>query len=285
MWTAFFQSISPATPQTEILTKIKNPDNKMKFMTGTMLYQYWNKIQEENPGDYGAAVRQFADTFGKNNIMIAISESTSSVSGTDDAWTFLNNNPDTADIYAKSTSDVVPYFFPGGGEFAVKYYNWQKKSGVRRPLSADELEREAEGMIYAMRKDQIAEDQIANGYTQFWYTDQIAQLDAEFDGKPPETITTSTAPEKIDRIGKALQDPAFAESPIYTQISEFYPMFVEFRNELNRLKISNYASLKSKGGYATILRDNLVAKAEILMAENPSFRRMYYGVFASQLEG
>jgi hypothetical protein len=285
MWTAFFQSISPATPQAEILTKIKNPDNKMKFMTGTMLYQYWNKIQEENPGDYGAAVRQFADTFGKNNIMIAISESTSSVSGTDDAWTFLNNNPDTADIYAKSTSDVVPYFFPGGGEFAVKYYNWQKKSGVRRPLSADELEREAEGMIYAMRKDQIAEDQIANGYTQFWYTDQIAQLDAEFDGKPPETITTSTAPEKIDRIGKALQDPAFAESPIYTQISEFYPMFVEFRNELNRLKISNYASLKSKGGYATILRDNLVAKAEILMAENPSFRRMYYGVFASQLEG
>jgi hypothetical protein len=195
MWTAFFQSISPATPQTEILAKIKNPDNKMKFMTGTMLYQYWNKIQEENPGDYGAAVRQFADTFGKNNIMIAISESTSSVSGTDDAWTFLNNNPDTADIYAKC--------------------------GVRRPLSADELEREAEGMIYAMRKDQIAEDQIANGYTQFWYTDQIAQLDAEYGGKPPETITTSTAFEKIDRIGKALQDPAFAESPIYTQISEF----------------------------------------------------------------
>lgn len=285
IWTGIFQSISPATPQTEVLAKIKNPENKMKFMTGTILYQYWNKIQEENPGDYGAAVRQFADTFGKNNIMVALSESTSSVTGTDDAWTFLNNNPDTADIYAKSTSDVVPYFFPGGAEFAVKYYNWQKKSGVRRPLSADELEREAEGMIYAMRKDQIAEEQIAGGYTQFWYTDQVAKLDAEYGGRPPETISTSTAPEKIDRIGKALQDPAFAESPVYTQISEFYPMFVEFRNELNRLKISNYASLKSKGGYATILRDNLVAKAEVLMAQNPSFRRMYYGVFASQLEG
>jgi hypothetical protein len=285
MWQAVFQSISPATPQAEVLAKIKNPDNKMKFMTGTMLYQYWNKIQEENPGDYGAAVRQLADTFGKNNIMIALTESTSSVSGTDDAWTFLNNNPDTADVYAKSTSDVVPYFFPGGGEFAVKYYNWQKKSGVRRPLSADELEREAEGMIYAMRKDQIAEDQIAGGYTQFWYVDQIAQLDAEFGGKPPETIRTSTAFEKVDRIGKALQDSAFAESPVYSQISEFYPMFVEFQKLLNDLKVSNYASIKAKGGYATILRDNLVAKAEMLMTENPSFRRMYYGVFASQLEG
>jgi len=136
-----------------------------------------------------------------------------------------------------------------------------------------------------MRKDQIAEEQIAGGYTQFWYVDQIAQLDKEYGGKPPETIRTSTAFEKIDRIGKALQDPAFAESPIYTQISEFYPMFVEFQNLLNELKVSNYASIKAKGGYATILRDNLVAKAEMLMTENPSFRRMYYGVFASQLEG
>ena len=285
MWSAFFQSISPATPQTEVLVKIKNPENKMKFMTGTMLYQYWNKIQEENPGDYGSAVRQFADTFGKNNLMIALSESTSAVTGTDDAWTFLNNNPDTADIYAKSISDVVPYFFPGGAEFAIKYYNWQKKTGVRRPLSADELEREAEGMIYAMRKDQIAEDQIAGGYTQFWYVDQVAQLDAEYGGKPPETITTTTAYEKIDRVGKALQDPAFAESPIYPQISEFYPMFVEYQKELARIKVSNYPSLKSKGGYAGILRENLVAMAETLMLENPSFRRIYYGVFASQLEG
>jgi hypothetical protein len=32
------------------------------------------------------------------------------------------------------------------------------------------------------------------------------------------------------------------------------------------------------------LRNNLVGLAEQLMAENPSFRRMYYGVFAGQLE-
>jgi hypothetical protein len=197
----------------------------------------------------------------------------------------LNNNPQAADLYAKSTSDIIPYFFPGGGEFAVKYYNWQKKTGVRRPLSADELEREAEGMIYAMRKDQIAEEQIANGNTQYWYVNEIAKLDAEFGGRPPEVITTSSAYEKIDRIGKALQDPAFAESPVYSQVQEFYPMFVEFQKELNRLKVSNYASLKSKGGYATILRNNLVAMANTLMLENPSFRRMYYGVFAGQLEG
>lgn len=284
LWTAVFQSISPATPQAEVLRKIKNPENKMKFMTGTMLYEYWNRIQEENPGNYGAAVRQFAETFGKNNLMIALSGTTSAITGTEDAWTFLNNNPDAADKYAKSTTDIVPYFFPGGGEFAVKYYNWQRKTGTRRAFTADEFEREAEGMIYAMRKDQIAEDQVANNYTQFWYVDQVAKLDQEFGGRPPETVVTATVYEKLDRVGKALQDPAFEESPVYKQVSEFYPVFMEFQNELNRLKLSNYASLKSKGGYATLLRNNLVNMAEKLMEENPSFRRMYYGIFAGQLE-
>ena len=279
-----FQSISPATPQTEVLNKIKNPENKMKFMTGTMLYEYWSKVQDQNPGDYGAAVRQFAETFGKNNLLVALSGTTSAITGTDDAWTFLNNNPDAADKYAKSTTDIVPYFFPGGAEFAIKYYNWQRRSGVRQALTADQLEREAENMIYSMRKDQIAQEQIANGYTDFWYVDQVAQLDKEFGGKPPEKVTTATAYEKIERVGMALQDPAFQDSPVYQQVAKFYPMFAEFQTELNRLKVSNYASLSSKGGYATLLRDNLVGLAEQLMAENPSFRRMYYGVFAGQLE-
>lgn len=283
-WMGLFQSISPATPQSEVLLKIKNPENKMKFMTGTILYDYWNKIQERNPGNYGAAVRELGETFGKNSIMIALAGTTSAITGTDDAWSFLNNNPDAADKYGKSTSDIVPYFFPGGAEFSIKYYNWQRRSGVRRALTADELEREAESMVYSMRKDQIAEEQIANGYTNFWYVDQVAKLDKEFGGKPPETVTTATVFEKLSRVGLALEDPAFQESPVYEQVSKFYPMFMEFQNELNRLKVSNYASLSSKTGYPTILRENLVAMAEQLMAENPSFRRMYYGVFAGQLE-
>lgn len=283
-FTGLFQSISPATPQVEVLNKIKNPENKMKFMTNTMLYDYWKKVQDQNPGDYGAAVRQFAETFGKNNLMVALSGTTSAITGTEDAWTFLNNNPEAADKYAKSTTDIVPYFFPGGSEFAIKYYNWQKRTGVRQALTADQLEREAENMIYSMRKDQIAEEQIAGHYTDFWYKAQVDELDKEFGGKPPEKVTTSTAYEKIERVGMALQDPAFKDSPVYEQTAKFYPMFDEFQTELNRLKISNYASLKAKGGYATILRNNLVGLAEQLMSENPSFRRMYYGVFAGQLE-
>lgn len=281
---ALFQSISPATPSTEILAKIKNPNNKMNFMTMTMLYEHWDKISQDNPGDYGKAVTQFAEAYGARNLLVALGGTTSNIRGTDDAWTFLNNNPGAADKFARSPGDVVPLFFPGG-EYSVKYYNWQKSSGARRPLSTSELATEAEGMIYQMLKSKIAEDQIAGGFPNFWYTQKIAELDSRFGAKPPESIVTGTAQEKIARVGLALQDPAFQTSPIYAEISQFYPKFKEFQTELNRVKVSNYAELTAKGGYATIMRDELVTLAETLMTQNPAFSRMYYGVFAGQLEG
>jgi len=283
--TALFQSISPATPMPEVLAKIKDQDNKYNFMTMTMLYEHWDRISRENPGDYGAAVRQFADTYGKNNILIALGSTTTAVRGTEDSWTWLNNNPDAANKFATSPGDVVPYFFPGG-EASVKYYNWQKRSGARRNLSGTELANEAEGLIYAMMKGQIAEEQIANGYPEFWYREQLAKLDEDFGGSPPpDMVTTNTALEKIARVGSALQDPAFKESPIYREISLFYPQYMEFQDLLNKLNGSNYAQIKAKSGLAPLLRDKLVSLGEQLMLENPSFSRMYYGVFAGQLEG
>jgi hypothetical protein len=89
----------------------------------------------------------------------------------------------------------------------------------------------------------------------------------------------------IARIGEALQDPAFTESSVYNQISQFYPRYQEFQTILNKAKVSNYAELTAKGGLATLMRNELVSLAEELMLENPSFSRMYYGVFAGQLKG
>jgi hypothetical protein len=282
---ALFQSISASTPQDEVLAKIKDPANKLNFMTMTMLYDHWQKITDQNPGDYGKAVSMFADTYGVENLLVTLGSTTPGVRGTDDAWTWLNNNPDAVSKYAKAPGDIIPYFFPGG-EYSLKYYNWQKRSGARRALSTTELANEAESRVYSMMKSKIANDQIAGGYGQMWYVEQIANLDKMFgDTKPASTITTGAAGEKIASIKNAIQDPAFKQSPVYEETTEFYGKYSQFEEILNRAKVSNYAELTSKGGLATVMRNELLSLADKLMLQNPSFSRMYYGVFAGQLEG
>ena len=280
---ALFQSISPATPVQEILLSIKNPNNKQNFMTMTMLYKEWEAIKERHPGDNVTAASKFAEKFGHKNILVAISNTTPGTSGTQDAWAFLNNNPDAVSKYATPAGDVIPYFFPGG-EYAIKYTNWQKKMGARRQLSTSEIALEAEGMVYSMLKGQIAEQQIAGRYTDYWYNEQIAILNKQFGGaKPVDAIVTGIQDEKIATVGRAIEDPIFQSSSVYEETVTFYKQFDEFRKVLNDLKVSNYAELSSKGGVPTLMRNELVALGETLMSNNPEFSRMYYGVFAGIL--
>lgn len=280
-----FQSISPATPSQEVLAKIKNPTNKVNFMTMTMLRKSWEDISQKNPGEHNKAVRLFAEKFGAENLLITFGGTTSGSRGTTDAWTWLNNNPESADKYARSGGDVIPLFFPGG-EYSLKYYNWQRQTGIRRALNPSELEHEAESRTYAMLLSTISDEQIANHYPNFWYVDQVAQLNEQFGGnKPIEFLTTGSADEKISAIELALQDPKIQQSPVYKQIAEFYPQYQKLQDILNKAKVSNYAQMTSKGGLATLIRDDLKALATKLMFENPAFSRMYYGVFAGKIEG
>ena len=287
-WNGIFggllQSISPSVPIQEVLVSIKNPENKQNFMTMTMLYNQLKTLRDRYPGDQGRAVSEFAAQFGARNLLVAVSGTTPGSSGMEDAWTFLNNNPGANEKYARPNEDVIPFFFPGG-EYSQKYYNWQVKTGARRKLSTSEIMQESEGMVYAMLKSQIAEKQIAGGYTGDWYVEQIAVLDKQFGGaRPVDTLVTGISDARIATLEKALQDPIMQSSPVYKQISEFYPVFKKYKDLLNNIKVSNYAELSSKGGLPTLMRDELVALGEKLMIENPDFIRMYYGVFAGILK-
>ena len=287
-WAGIFggilQSISPSVPIDEVLVSIKNPDNKQNFMTMTMLYNQLKTLKDKYPGDQNAAVAKFAEQFGMNNILVAVSGTTPGSTGMADAWAFLNNNPEAVDKYARPNEDIIPFFFPGG-EYSQKYYNWQLKKGARRKLSNAEIMQESEGMVYAMLKSQITEQQIAGYYTGDWYVEQIAKLNEQFGGaRPIDTLVTGISDARIATLEKALADPALEKSPVYKQISEFYPEFKKFKDQLNYIKVSNYAELSSKGGLPTLMRNELVALGERLMTENPEFIPMYYGVFAGILK-
>jgi len=271
----FFQSIAPATPSQEVFANDKNG----QLMTQTLLYKSWDDIRKNNPGDYYAAVREFSDTFGEKNLLTILGGSTTAVQGTQDAWAFLNNNPDLVTKYAVKDQDIVPYFFPGG-EAAIAYYNWQVRTGTREKKTQAELSQEAEALVYAMRKSQISETQAEYGKSNLWYVNQVRALGPE----PIAVNRTGVGENRLAEIGKALQEPAFQESPVYKETAQFYEAFKERQDRLNVVKTSVTASFGGKSYLARKMQEELDNLANQLMLQNPAFSRMYYGVFAGQLK-
>lgn len=279
LFTALFQNIAPATPSQEVFAK----DKDGMFRTQTAIYNAWDQIAKKHPGDYFKAVAEFSDTFGIKNLLVILGGSTRAVSGTEDAWAFLNNNPDAAAKYATSEADVVPYFFPGG-EAATAYYNWQKSSGRRRALKPEELEEQAQNLVYQMAKSQISEEQADNGYSDVWYTEQMINLNNRFEGVPVVSTRIGQAEAKAALVGKALEDPAFRQSPIYKETKEFYEAYMNAKEYLQEVRTTAQPDMSSKFWYTQEISKELQAKAMQLMMKNPAFSRMYYGVFSGLIE-
>ena len=278
-FTALFQNIAPATPSQEVFAK----DKDGMFRTQTMLYNAWDQIAKKYPGEYFKAVAEFSDTFGAKNLLVILGGSTRAVRGTEDAWAFLNNNPDAAAKYATSEADIVPYFFPGG-EAATAYYNWQRSSGRRRGLKPEELAEQAQNIVYQMAKSQISEEQAQNGYSDVWYTEQMIALNERFEGVPTVNVRIGQAEAKADLVGKALEDPAFKDSPIYEETKTFYEAYTRAKEYLQEVRTTAQPDISSTFWYSQEISNQLQSLGMQLMVKNPAFSRMYYGVFSGLIE-
>lgn len=281
--TALFQSIAPATPSQEVFAKIPK-DKKLDFASMTMLYNAWDQISRKHPGDYFAAVHEFSTEFGERNLLAILGGSTRTVTGTKDAWTFLNMNPEAADKYATKNGDIVPFFFPGG-EGATAYYAWQKITGRREALSTEELAAAAEELIYKMAKSQISETQAAMGYSDVWYANEINNLNKRFGGAAPaSSINVGTDNERIANVAEALQDDAFKLSPVYEDTLKFYNSYSNAIELLKQARVTAEPDLGSSHWYASQLRGQLQELADSIMLENPAFAPMFYRVFAGTMK-
>jgi hypothetical protein len=281
--TAIFQSILPATPSQEVLSKIRTDEGKYQFMAHSMLYKAWKDISEENAGDYDASVADFSEKYGLNNLSVILSGSTKSVTGTQDAWSFLNKNGTVVSKYASKEADIVPYFFPGG-EAAMSYYNWQVSSGRRDKLSTSDLSNAAENLLYNLEKSQITEQQILEGHSDIWYTQQVIELNKKYGGEPIESVTPGRAKARVDTVGAALNEEAFKESPIYAEAAEFYSEYLRRKEVLQRDRVTVEPDFGSGFWLNTQYRNELTTLGTKLMLQNPEFSHMYYSVFAPILK-
>lgn len=283
LFTALFQSIAPATPSQEVLAAVKTPEGKYSFVSQTVLYKAWDEISRANPGNYPEAVAQFMDKFGKENILPIISGSTKSITGTEDAWSFLNKNPQMADKYATKDADVIPYFFPGG-EAAVSYYNWQSATSRREKLSTEEIAAAAEELVYKSELAQIGREQAENTYSDVWYTQQVIALNKVYGNAPTSNVITGRQEARAANVGKALKEEAFKMSPIYTEVKEFYAAYDNAIKQLQDARVTPNPDLGSSFWLNTKYREELQTLGNKLMLDNPAFSRMYYSVFANLLK-
>jgi hypothetical protein len=136
-----------------------------------------------------------------------------------------------------------------------------------------------------MAKSQISEEQAAMGYSDVWYTDKLIQLNDQFGGNAPVlSVDIGSAEDKIKNVGKALEDPAFQESPIYKETAQFYAAYEEFNKFLQEVRTTATPQMGAGFWYAKEKSKELDILATQLMVNNPAFARMYYGVFASKLK-
>ena len=277
--TAIFQSILPATPTQEVLNRIKTDEGKYQFQVNTVLYQAWKDTLASNAGDYDRSIIEFADRFGDENLLIVISGSTKSVTGTDDAWSFLNEHPDVVSKFATRDADIVPYLFPGG-EAAMSYYNWQKATGRRTALNREDISNAAENLVYNLEKSRITNQQINEGHSDIWYTEQLIALNNKYGGEPVSEVSTGRAQARADNIGLALQEPAFQKSPIYNEAVEFYAAYDLARRTLQDNGVTAQPNLGSTNWAAVQKRQELQQLGTKLMLQNPAFSHLYYSVFA-----
>jgi hypothetical protein len=281
---AFFQNIAPATPSSEIFSKIKDNKGKLDFASMTALYSAWDQINQKHPGEYMKAVTEFSEEFGARNLLAIMGGSSRAVTGTQDAWTFMNMNPDIADKFATKSGDVIPFFFPGG-EAATAYYSWQKASGRREPLSSEEIAAAAEEIIYKMAKSQITDMQATGGYSDVWYAGEVYKLNQRFGGAAPaSSVVVGTDNERIANVAKALQDERFQMSTIYDETRQFYSAYAQAIELLRTARVTATPDLGSSHWYASNLRAGLEELGNSLMMKNPAFAPMYYRVFAGTMK-
>jgi hypothetical protein len=277
--TAIFQSILPATPTQEVMNKIKTPEGKFQFQINTILYQAWKDTLTSNAGDYDRSILEFADRFGDENLLTIISGSTKSVTGTEDAWSFLNDNPDVVSKFATRDADIIPYLFPGG-EAAMSYYNWQRQTSRRTPLNREDISNAAENLIYSLEKSRISNQQINEGHSDIWYTEQVIALNTKYGGRPVSDVSTGRAQARADNVGLALREPAFQKSPVYAEAVEFYAAYDNAVRTLQDNRVTPEPDLGSTYWANTLKREELQQLGTKLMLQNPSFSRLYYSVFA-----
>lgn len=266
----FFGLVSAAPPQLEKLAK----DDNGNTILATALYDDFKKFEVESGGNYNKAYGDFIDLYGPQALFSIIGASSG---GPTNAFTYemLQKDPSVLDVYP----DVYGFFYPGGG-WSQELYNWQRRTGARERMGADEILSRVTSIRYYAALDRMMTRAMQEGWDASRFDEAKANLKDSYvmRGLKQEGDFYKSA-RQMQQLRQATQDDRFKDSDAVDGLRR-YLYFRDKALEAAGKKLTG--TLASKGTIAQ--REWLAERALEIIQDHPEFYKMYYSFFRKELD-
>jgi hypothetical protein len=258
------------------------PQYKIKLQGGDIyageLVKEFQRLQAEN---YDTAVGQFLNMFGPEAELYIASKTKAKYGGleaTDEFSNFERGN----DEFFNRHKEVAGYFAPEGSEFSFAAWDRQLRSGKRERLSDVEVIRTAQNAIgsFKYRQLRLMYGSYPSEEQRLWLRQQRSLLARQYPGFPEKAVFEVGKLEQfVQRLGEASQYPGVDKLPITNAIKRY----LDYRQQAIDSALASGVDM-SRSVSAQPLRDWLIAQANQLISEVPSFGRVFDRELAAEIE-
>ena len=270
VWQGIIKSISPGAPIYTYYAKNKNNDTFLQFQMANTLR---NMIQQT--GDFNVGWGMYAEMFGREAIMAATGSTTGRVFANSDAWDFATKNSDLMDAYIEE----IPYFF-AGGDFSTQYAAAMKARGKGRSLTTAEIMNEADSLMIAAVKGQLAIKAARYGYPPSWIDEQMKtyKMDVLSGYQPERPMNSGARSNRIARVIELAQDARIQQTAAGQGLNQWLPLY---QSAVEEAQANGYKTLKSDD--LAYMRYELDNRAKSIGQNNPDFLNLYNRVFSYEI--
>jgi hypothetical protein len=257
------QFFVPSPPTPEFVAKDKNGD----ALQSIRLVEEYRKLQDE---DYRTATERFIEKFGEGAFLTTVSMTSGGGSPSAQLYDFVREHPDVA----RQHKDVYGYFITGDGEFSSEAYNYQLRSGQRKPIKPEEALRLANqrlgAMVYRQARANLG-DGAPTAEQRVWLAQVRDAIVQEYPGYNPMPSNLDEQKALIQNLLRAASNPILAR----TEAGQALSIYADARAEAVEIARSRgFTSFDRANGTADI-RKALRTLADQLGERYPAFIEMF----------
>jgi len=251
------------------LAKDKDGDTTLQ----TALLEDFQTIFQKNDGDYNKSWYDFLNLYGASQAFALISASAGNGPSNWDSYNFVVSNPDVVTKY----QDVWGYVMPGGG-LSSEMYRWNIIHGTKTKLSPKEILDKVNNQRYYATRDALMTRVDSGELDKDGYRIALQTLKDAMGGGPVSEFDPNKRGRVIEQLQTLVEDERFVDAPSIVALRDYMALRQTALDNLGKKTFTGAKSEQSE-------RDWLAAQAEWVIEANPDFQKMFYGFFATELEG